>query len=93
MKGMKEIKSSTKTLIEALRLIANGGIDDPEGVTTAAILEAADRLEELGEGWVYTPDRQEAMTLERFDKLAEEGSDDIDKFMDWKNTEKGKHLS
>ena len=47
---MKEIKSSTKTLIEALRFIANGGIDDPEGVTTAAILEAADRLEELGEG-------------------------------------------
>ena len=46
---MKEIKSSTKTLIEALRLIANGGIDDPEGVTTAAILEAADRLEELQE--------------------------------------------
>ena len=90
---MKEIKSSTKTLIEALRLIANGGINDPEGVTTAAILEAADRLEELGEGWVYTPDRQEAMTLERFDKLAEEGSDDIDKFMGWKNTEKGKHLS
>ena len=90
---MKEIKSSTKTLIEALRLIANGGINDPEGVTTAAILEAADRLEELGEGWVYTPDRQEAMTLERFDKLAEEGSDDIDKFMVWKNTEKGKHPS
>ena len=46
---MKEIKSSTSTLIEALRLIANGGIDDPEGVTTAAILEAADRLEELQE--------------------------------------------
>jgi hypothetical protein len=44
---MKEIKSSTKTLIEALRLIANGGINDPEGVTTATILESADRLEEL----------------------------------------------
>ena len=90
---MKHGKSKTRTLIEALRLIANGGINDPEGVTTAAILEAADRLEELGEGWVYTPDRQEAMTLERFDKLAEEGSDDIDKFMDRKNAEKGKHLS
>tara|TARA_R110000751_G_scaffold174994_1_gene281270 strand:- start:454 stop:621 length:168 start_codon:yes stop_codon:yes gene_type:complete len=46
---MKEIKSSTSTLIEALRLIANGGINDPEGVTTATILEAADRLEELQE--------------------------------------------
>ena len=40
-------ETSTETIIAALRAIASGGIHDEEGVTTAAITEAADRLEEL----------------------------------------------
>ena len=83
------MKTETKTLIEALRKIPDI-IHDEEGLVSATILEGADRLEELGAGWVYTPDRQEAMTIEKFDKLAEDGSDEIDKFMDWENAKRGK---
>ena len=39
-------RSSTETLIAALRAIANGGLHDEEGVVSAAIMEAADRLDE-----------------------------------------------
>lgn len=40
------MKSKTETLIAALRQIVKD-IHDEEGVVSAAILEAADRLEEL----------------------------------------------
>ena len=91
---MKTPKSSTETLIVALREIGNNALNDEEGVITAAILEAADRLESLKgfenfeNGCVFTPDRDEAMTLERFDELAEEGSEEIDKFMDLKRAKR-----
>lgn len=42
----QEISSKTETLIAALRQIVKD-IHDSEGVVSAAILEAADRLEEL----------------------------------------------
>lgn len=40
------MKSSTETLIAALRVLAND-IESQDGVANAAIAEAADRLEEL----------------------------------------------
>jgi len=40
------MRSSTETLIEALRILA-GDILSEEGVANAAIAEAADRMEEL----------------------------------------------
>lgn len=39
-------KTDTKTLIKALRIVAND-IHDPEGTTMLTILEGADRLEEF----------------------------------------------
>ena len=42
---MKIPKSSTETLIVALREIGNNALNDEEGLITATILEAADRLE------------------------------------------------
>jgi len=40
------MRSSTEALIEALRILANE-IQSEDGVTNAAIVEAADRMEEL----------------------------------------------
>jgi hypothetical protein len=42
------MKTPTQTLSAALRILAND-IESPDGVANAAILEAADRLEELHE--------------------------------------------
>jgi hypothetical protein len=44
--GGGSMRSSTETLIEALRILA-GDILSEEGVANAAIAEAADRMEEL----------------------------------------------
>ncbi|MBC8416707.1 hypothetical protein H8E06_00060 [bacterium] len=69
-----------------------------EGADRLEVLEELEELNEfflkrgvgtLGNGWVFTPDRQEAMTIERFDQLAEEGSEEIDKFADWENAKRG----
>jgi hypothetical protein len=43
---MKNPRSSTETLIKALRILARD-IQSNDGVANAAIYEAADRLEEL----------------------------------------------
>ena len=42
------MKTPTQTLAAALRILAND-IESPDGVANAAILEAAERLEELHE--------------------------------------------
>jgi hypothetical protein len=44
--GGESMRSSTETLIEALRILANE-IQSEDGVANAAIAEAADRMEEL----------------------------------------------
>ena len=41
------MEPTTRDLIKALRAMANGGINDPEGTTVLVIGQAADRLEEL----------------------------------------------
>jgi flagellar motility protein MotE (MotC chaperone) len=42
------MRSSNKTLADALRILAQD-IESPDGVANAAILEAAQRIEELAE--------------------------------------------
>lgn len=42
------MRSSNKTLADALRILAQD-IESPDGVANAAILEAAQRIEELSE--------------------------------------------
>lgn len=48
MRFTPEMKTDTKTLIAALREIPNT-IHDEEGLVSATIMEAADRMEELEE--------------------------------------------
>jgi signal transduction histidine kinase len=52
------MKTPTKTLAAAMRKLAND-IDSPDGVANAAILEAAERLDELEE---YTEILRSALT-------------------------------
>jgi len=42
-------RSDTKTIVNALRCLANGGIYCEDGIATAVIAEAANRLEEFNE--------------------------------------------
>lgn len=64
-----------------MRLLTNH-LHDEEGVGTGVILEAADRLEKYQDLTFISVDGQEAISLKRFDELAEDGDDRIEDYFD-----------